>query len=90
MPNISVKVPKEFSDILNLRDREEIQKESRILIAIELYREGRISAGKAAEMAGLSFNEFLDELKKRNMKLFTMLNVDKTEREVDQAEKYLQ
>jgi len=34
------------------------------LIALELYREGRISAGKAAELADLSYDEFLNELGK--------------------------
>jgi len=34
----------------------------RVLLALERYREGKASLGKAAEMAGLSVSEMLDVL----------------------------
>ncbi len=85
--DITVKVPKGITDIF--KDDKDIQKEGMILIAIELYREGRISAGKAAEMAGLSFDEFIEELKRRKMKLYTLLKTNEIEEEVKRAETYL-
>lgn len=89
MSDISVKVSKDLSDILGLEGGEDIQKESRLLIALELYREGRISAGKTAEIADLPFDEFFEELKKRKMRLYTTLNIDELEEEESKAEKYL-
>ncbi len=50
LENISAKEPKN---------------EIKLLMALELYREGKISLGKAAELAGLSIEEFLYELRKR-------------------------
>lgn len=89
MSKISVKVPNDISEILDLKGEKEIQSEGKLLIALELYREGRISAGKAAELAGLSFDEFLDELEKRKMKLYTLLDIDEIKKEIDGAEKYV-
>jgi len=90
LPDISVKVSQDLSNILGLESGEDIQKEGRLLIALELYREGRISAGKAAEIADLPFDEFFKELKKRKMRLYTTLNIDELEEEEDRAKKYLQ
>ncbi|MFW6304795.1 MAG: UPF0175 family protein [Candidatus Saliniplasma sp.] len=89
MSKISVKVPNDISEILDLKGEKEIQSEGKLLIALELYREGRISAGKAAELAGISFDEFLDELEKRKMKLYTLLDIDEIKKEIDGAEKYV-
>ena len=38
-------------------------------MALELYREGRVSLGKAAELAGLSLREFPYELRSRRAPL---------------------
>lgn len=43
------------------------EKELLLLAAIELYREKRLSLGKAAEFAGVSVREFLYELRKRDV-----------------------
>ncbi|GAB6135845.1 UPF0175 family protein [Thermococcus prieurii] len=49
------------------------ERELLLLAAIELYREGRLSLGKAAEFAGLSLREFLYELRKRDVPInYTM------------------
>ncbi len=89
MSDISVKVSEDLSDILGLESGEDIQKESLLLIALELYREGRISAGKAAEIADIPFDEFFRELKERKMRLYTTLNIDELEEEESKGEKYL-
>ena len=89
MSKISVKVPNDISEILDLKGEKEIQSEGKLLIALELYRGGRISAGKAAELADLSYDEFLNELGKRKMKLYTLLDIDEIENEIDDAEKYI-
>lgn len=40
-------------------------------VVLELFREHRISAGKAAELLGLSYREFLDLLQTKNIPVVT-------------------
>ncbi|MBE8540547.1 UPF0175 family protein [Geoglobus acetivorans] len=42
-------------------------REYRIKKALELYRERKISLWKAAEIAGITYSEALEELKRRNI-----------------------
>ncbi|GAB6101145.1 UPF0175 family protein [Thermococcus atlanticus] len=55
--------PEAFRDFLGPKPERELV----LLAAIELYREGKLSLGKAAEFAGLSVREFLYELRKRDV-----------------------
>ncbi|RLG52619.1 MAG: UPF0175 family protein [Thermoproteota archaeon] len=43
------------------------EQEVRLAVAIEALRKGLVSVGKAAELAGLPLQAFLEELKKRGM-----------------------
>lgn len=43
--------------------------EEKIEIAVKMYIDEKISLGKAAELAGISIWEMLDELKRRNIAL---------------------
>ena len=63
---VRVRVPSEIRMLVKPRKLED---ELRLLIALELYREGRISLGMAAEIAGLSLREFLCELRSRGVPL---------------------
>jgi predicted HTH domain antitoxin len=40
-------------------------------VVLELFRERRISAGKAGELLGLSYREFLDLLQTKNIPVVT-------------------
>lgn len=40
-------------------------------VVLELFREHRISVGKAAELLGLSYREFLDLLQMKNIPVVT-------------------
>ena len=55
--------PNSFLDFLG----PEPERELILLAAIELYRERKVSLGKAAQLAGLGVREFLYELKKRGI-----------------------
>ncbi len=66
---VEIKVPREFMDILGLRDVEGLERRSRILLAVELYMDGKVSLGRAAELAGVSYDEFWDSLKERGHKI---------------------
>ncbi len=73
---VKVKVPSEVVELVSPRKLED---ELRLLVALELYREGKVSLGKAAEIAGLSLREFLYELRIRRIPL----NYDLEELEED-------
>ena len=51
---------------------QEVARDVRVAAAAEWYAEGLISQGKAAELAGLSRPEFLDELAKRKVPVIQM------------------
>ncbi|WP_056934763.1 UPF0175 family protein [Thermococcus barophilus] len=61
---VKVEFPADVVKIIGMKD---LDTEVRLLTAIELYREGKVSLGKAAEIAGLSIREFLYELRKRDI-----------------------
>ena len=66
MEGISVEVPRDLVRILKVRDKE-VPKVVRLYLAIELYREGKVSLGKAAEIAGVSKWEMMEILASRNI-----------------------
>jgi len=60
-------------DLLGALDVPRVQLESRLreLIALELFREGRISSGKGAELLGVSKLEFVRLLAQHGISYFT-------------------
>jgi predicted HTH domain antitoxin len=58
---VSIRLPYDIQNIIG--EQKSIEKESIILIATELYREGEISAGKAAELADMPFEDFIELLR---------------------------
>ncbi len=66
MGEICVKVPRDLVRILKVRD-EDIPKLVRLYLAIELYREGKVSLGKAAEIVGVSKWEMMEILASKNI-----------------------
>jgi len=66
---VEVKVPREFIEILGLKDVESLEKHSRLVLAVELYMDGRISLGRAAELAGVSYDDFWSFLRDRGLKI---------------------
>ena len=86
MSNITVKIPSEMVGIIGAH--KDIEKESRMLIATELYREGAISAWKAVELAGLSFEDFVEELKYREIMIYSLLGLSEAKDEESMAEQY--
>lgn len=87
LSNVTIKLPYDLKNIIGAR--KSIEKESRILIATELYREGEISVGKAAELADLPFEDFIEQLKKRKMKIYSLLGISEAKEEEIMAEKHL-
>ncbi|MEB3755904.1 MAG: UPF0175 family protein [Desulfurococcales archaeon] len=52
--------------------------EARLLLAVELYREGRLTLKQAAELAGLCVEDFMRELSRRKV---SIINLDQEELE---------
>lgn len=83
MEVLSVRVPREVKDELERlaklerRDKAEIAREilvngvreRRIKVALKLYSEGKVTLWKAAELAGLSLWEMIEELERRGVEL---------------------
>lgn len=65
---VLVPVPQDLARILRISEKE-LPKTVRIYLAIELYREGVISLGKAAEIAGVSRWEMMEILASKGVSI---------------------
>lgn len=63
---------------------EEFEREIRFLVAAKLYEMGRISSGRAAELAGIDRVEFLNNLGRYRIPVFNYSR-EELEREVREA-----
>lgn len=63
---------------------EEFERELRFLVATKLYEMGRISSGRAAELAGMERLQFLDDLGKYRISVFNY-PPQELEREIREA-----
>ncbi|MCZ7634711.1 MAG: UPF0175 family protein [Verrucomicrobia bacterium] len=59
MTTVTVEIPEEALALAGLDDQP-ASEGTRRLLALELFREGRASLGRAAELAGLSVEEFME------------------------------
>ena len=70
-------------DMINLS-----QAEAQILFAIKLFEAEKLSLGKAAEVAGLSYRTFFELLTKYGVPITTMTAED-IEQEIDNVDRFL-
>jgi predicted HTH domain antitoxin len=83
MVKLTIEVPEEALSALR-EAPERFAAEMRFAAAVQWYHQGRISGSKAAQIAGMTRLEFLDELARR--KLDTLrLDLDALRREVADA-----
>ena len=66
---IEIKLPVELAEELGLESVRELENHTRLLLAIDLYMSGKISLGRAAELADLSYDEFWEALRERGLKI---------------------
>ncbi len=64
---------------------EEFEQELRFLVAAKLYEMGSISSGRAAELAGISRVEFLNNLGRYRISVFNY-PLEELEREIREAQ----
>ncbi len=79
---VLVNFPEEIKNILKTKN---VNKEIMILTAIELYRENKVSLGKASEIANISIKEFLYELRKRGVPL--NYDLEELKKDIEMVEK---
>lgn len=84
---VSLLLPRDLLGVLNIP---ETQLEQRVLelIALELFRQERVSAGKAAELIGISKWEFIQLLARHNISYLTE-SPDELRTEVAEVESLL-
>ena len=64
----TVEIPKDLTRLLRIREKD-LPKKVREIIAVELYRDGIVSIGKAAEIAGITKWEMLEILAMKKIPL---------------------
>ena len=65
MSTVQVELPEELFALANVSGTP--SRSASKLIALELFRERRVSAGKAAELTGVSLDEFLEFAARREV-----------------------
>ena len=71
MSTVQLELGKELLEILESLHRP-VQQTARELIILELYREGRVAAGKAAELSGVPQQDFLRRASELSIPYFEM------------------
>ncbi len=59
MTTVKIEVPEEVFALAGMTEGSNSGRAARLL-ALELFREGRVSLGRAAELAGISVEEFME------------------------------
>jgi predicted HTH domain antitoxin len=83
MPPITISVSAELCDAMR-KSASELQMDICLSAAADWYRQGLISQGRAAELAGLSRSEFIDALAARKIDV-VQIDLDSLDRELEAA-----
>lgn len=81
---VEIELPRNLLLALNIPESE-LGQQARVWVLLELFQEGKISAGKAAEVLGLSKAQFIELLNDRNLP-YLDADLKELEREVAAAE----
>lgn len=78
--HLTTTLPENFEQAVSLT-REEVDQQIRLMAALKMFELGKISSGKAAELAGMSRVEFLDTCGRYRVSVFNYLP-DELEKEL--------
>lgn len=81
--NLTIELPEEIVATLD-RDGSAMEREVRLAVAIDWFRRGLISQGRAAEIAGVARSTFFDELAARQIENIHV-DLDELDRELELA-----
>lgn len=80
---LNIPYPEDLPEALG-ETPEEFEQELRFLVAAKLYEMGRISSGRAAELAGMDRVSFLNNLGRYKIPVFNY-SLEELEREIGEA-----
>lgn len=66
MSTVTLEIPEEFARCFGTTEAE-VRRNAKIELAIEMFREGKWSTGKAAEFAEMYIGKFMDLLRDRDI-----------------------
>ena len=66
MSTVTIEIPEGFTRSFD-ETEDEVRRNAKLELAIEMYREGKWSTGKAAEFAGIYIGKFMDLLRDRKV-----------------------
>lgn len=69
MAEIQLKIPEEILSSLN-QNKKEFSKKSLLYIAFQLYKNGELSIGKAAKLAGFTKLQFIEKMQEKKEFIF--------------------
>ncbi len=86
---IEISLPDEFLEFFK-GSREKLTLINRLILAIDLYLEEKVSLSKAAELSDLDLENFILELSKRNIRRKTgYMSVEDVKKEMAEFGKFL-
>lgn len=87
MTVLTLKVPSEIPGLLKMSDND-FAREAQILLAVKLFELGKLTSGKAAELAGMPRVAFLHILSRYNVPAINLQD-EEIEHEIDAARKLM-
>jgi predicted HTH domain antitoxin len=82
--SLELKLPSELLPLLR-KSRQEMERDAQLWVVLELFRRQKISAGKAAELVGLSLSEFMDVTREHGV-TWVSYTEEELETELSEAE----
>lgn len=74
--SVPVEVPVNPNGFLGFKSEVELTADLRVTLVVRLFEEGRVSLGRASQMAGMHKADFMDELGRRKV---SVINWDEAE-----------
>lgn len=85
MKTLTITIPDELPASLDMSD-EQFQREARLLLAVKFYELGMVSAGVAAQLAGVDRVSFLTSLSRYGVPAINLQEAE-VEHEIEEARK---
>ena len=83
MTAVTIKIPPDVPGLLKMSEAD-FAHEAQVLLAVKLFELGKLTSGKAAELAGISRTAFLYTLNRYNVPAIN-LQAEEIEQEVEAA-----
>jgi predicted HTH domain antitoxin len=69
LENVKIRIPRDLMKLLGHKDVEDIERYSKLILAVELYNEGKVSLGIAVDLADVSYDSFFQFLREKGHKI---------------------